>query len=132
MKKFIDKLTNSENDEEVELNPDNIKRQRTDKIKERRDGEVELQASQAETTGTETTSDESSSSSSGGMLPGMGSGTSDTTRSTQSSTRKADNDELEDRIETVIQQNERIIELLETISSSYQDTDTGSDSNELW
>jgi hypothetical protein len=131
MKKFIDKLTDSDSKEEVELNPDNIKRQRTDKIKERRDGEVELQASQSETASTDSAGSESSSGSSGGMLPGMGSGGSGSSTTTRPS-RDSGGEEREDRIETVIQQNERIIELLETISNSYQDTDTDSDSNELW
>lgn len=115
--KIFDKLNDDNEDEEVELKPDT-------RLKDEVAARTQDQGSSSTST-----DDESES-----LLPGAVGG-SDTTsdRGRVSSSTKTDGD-LEEQIKTVIEQNERIIELLETISSvSSGSTNRSSDGkDELW
>ncbi|MDY6777630.1 MAG: hypothetical protein SVU32_03125 [Candidatus Nanohaloarchaea archaeon] len=108
MKKFIDKIRDDD-EEEVELSPRAV-----DEPSDSRGDEPRL---------LNDSGDDQEENDTGGMLPGMG-----------SSASTADSDEEDspdDRLDTIIEQNRRIIELLEQISSSYEDSQTGN-SNDIW
>lgn len=117
--KFLDKLNVDSDDEEVELKPDS-----------RLQKEVASRTRSTETT-------ESSDRDETALLPGAvdNSNTSSTSSTSSTETRTRNNDgDLEEQIQTVIDQNERIIELLETISSvsSGADERASSGNDELW
>lgn len=120
--KLFDKLNGGSEDEEVELRPDSKKREASAV------NAGPASSEDGDTTGS--TGDETA------LLPGAVGGGETSSSSTSSSSVTNDGD-LEEQIQRVIEQNERIIELLETISSvssgskgRSKTADTGND--ELW
>ncbi|MDY6771340.1 MAG: hypothetical protein SV186_05315 [Candidatus Nanohaloarchaea archaeon] len=111
---FLDRIRNND-DQEVELNPSNV--HDGGMAREPESDEVELQDDS-----------EQDSSTGKGFLPGMG----DQSRGSTASTGNSRSAEKSDRLEKIMEQNERIIELLEEIAGTNERSNPGNDSEELW
>ncbi len=115
---FMDKLGDDDDQEEVELKPSSVDTS-PDRAptRRRKSGEVELEDS---------SSDEDDDAG-GGLLPGMSSSATESAGSSSSRSTGSNARSREDRLEKVIEQNKKIIGLLEEISGKKKQ-----DTNDIW